>query len=92
MKRKRFTEEQILAVLAEAERTSSTEACRKHNISKGTFYNWRARYAGLDKAELRDKKNLEAENARLKKLLAESLLDREVLQETVKRLERLGKP
>lgn len=91
MKRKRFTEEQILAALAEAERTSSTEACRKHNVSKATFYNWKAKYAGLDKAALREKKSLEAENARLKKLLAESMLDREILEEAVRRLERLGK-
>lgn len=91
MKRKRFTEEQILAVLAEAERTSSTEACRVHNVSKATFYNWKVKYAGLDKAGLQEKRSLEAENARLKKLLAESMLDQEILKEAVKQLERLGK-
>lgn len=91
MKRKRFTEEQILEVLADADRTSSTEACRKHNVSKGTFYNWRAKYAGLDRSELHEKRSVEQENARLKKLLAESMLDNEILKEAVKKLERLGK-
>lgn len=91
MKRKRFTDEQRLEVLAYADRTSSTEATRKYNITKNTFYNWRARFAGLDKSELRKKRGLEDENARLKKLLAESMLDNEILKEAVVQLERLGK-
>ena len=91
MKRKRFTEEQILVVLADAERTNATEACRAHNVSKATFYNWKAKYAGLDKSALHEKRSLETENARLKKLLAESMLDQEILKEAVKRMERLGK-
>lgn len=91
MKKSRFTEEQIVAVLKEADKEPALSVCRRHNISTATFYTWKARYAGLDGSELRAKRTLEEENATLKKLLAEKLLDIEVLRETLKRVERLGK-
>jgi putative transposase len=91
MKRSRFTEEQILAILKEGDHEPAYLVCRRHNISTATYYNWKARYAGLDGKELRAKRSLEEENATLKKLLAEKLLDIEVLRETLKRVERLGK-
>lgn len=82
MKKKKFSDEKILAVLAEAE-TGATivETCRKHGISEPTFHRWKAEFAGLDKASLARKRELEEENARLKKLLAETLLANELLKE-----------
>lgn len=82
MRRSRFTEEQIIAVLAEQERGMSTaEVCRRHGISSATFYKWKARYGGMDVSEARRVKTLETENARLKKLLADTMLDNAVLKE-----------
>lgn len=91
MKKSRFSEEQILSILQEAETTTAVDACRKHNISTTTFYQWKARYAGLTGAELRAKRTLEQENARLKALLAEKMLDNELLKEALKRMEKRGK-
>jgi len=77
MRTKRFTEEQIIGVLKEAEAGAKTkELCRKHGISEATFYNWKAKYSGMTVSEARRLKELEAENAKLKKLLAESELDK----------------
>jgi putative transposase len=77
MKKKRFTEEQIIAVLKESEAGAATkELCRKHGISEPTFYNWKAKYAGMTVSEARRLKELESENAKLKKLLAEAELDK----------------
>jgi len=82
MKRSRFSEEQIIGILKEhTAGLSATELCRKHGISDATFYTWRKKYGGLEVSEARRLKALEAENARLKKLLAESMMDVSTLRE-----------
>ena len=83
---KRYSTEQIIVKLREAEvemgrGVKVPEACRKLGISEQTFYRWRKRYGGLDRSEVRRLKALEQENARLKKLLAESLIDNAILKE-----------
>jgi putative transposase len=76
MRKSRFTEEKIIAVLAEQERGIGTaEVCRKHGISAATFYKGKAKFRGIDVSEARKLKTLETENARLKKLLADAMLD-----------------
>jgi putative transposase len=82
MKRSRFSEEQIIAVLREQEAGASTaEVCRKHAISSATFYAWKAKFGGLEVSEAKRLKALEDENAKLKKLLAEAMLDNAVLKD-----------
>ena len=82
MRRKRFTEEQIIGVLKEHELGAKTaDLCRKHGISEATFYNWKSKFGGLDVSEARRLKQLEGENARLKKLLADSMLDNAALKD-----------
>jgi putative transposase len=82
MRQSRFTEEKIIAVLAEQERGLATaEVCRKHGISPATFYKWKAKFGGMDVSEARKLKTLETENARLKKLLADAMLDNAVLKD-----------
>lgn len=82
MKRSRFSEEQIIAILKEQEAgMATTEVCRRHGISTATFYNWKAKYGGLEVSEARRLRSLEEENARLKKLLAEAMLDNAVLKD-----------
>jgi putative transposase len=86
MKKKRFTEEQIIAVLKEAEAGAKTkELCRRHGISEPTFYNWKAKYAGMTVSEARRLRELEAENTKLKKLLAEAELDKAALKDLLGR-------
>lgn len=76
MRKSKFTEEQIIAILAEQERGMATsDVCRRHGISSATFYKWKAKYGGMDVSDARKLKTLETENARLKKLLADSMLD-----------------
>lgn len=79
--KKRFNEEQIIAVLREGETgVPVKELCRKHNISDATFYTWRKKYGGLEVSEARRLRQLEAENAKLKRLLADSMLDNDALR------------
>jgi putative transposase len=86
MRTKRFTEEQIIGVLKEAEAGAKTkELCRKYGISDATFYNWKAKYSGMTVSEARRLRELEAENAKLKKLLAESELDKAALKDLLGR-------
>ena len=82
MKRSRFTEEQIIGILREQEAGTATgDVCRTHGISTATFYAWKAKYGGLDVSEARRLRTLEAENAKLKKLLAEAMLDNAMLKD-----------
>ena len=82
MRRSRFTEEQVIAILAEQERGMKTaEVCRKHGISQNTFYKWKSRFGGLDVSDARRLKSLETENARLKRLVADAMLDNAALKD-----------
>ncbi|MBA4082999.1 MAG: IS3 family transposase [Erythrobacter sp.] len=82
MKRSRFNEEQIIAILKEQEAGMATaEVCRRHGISSATFYKWKSKFGGLDVSEARRLRSLEEENLRLKKLLAEAMLDNAVLKD-----------
>ena len=86
MRPSRFSEEQIIGILREQEAGAATaEVCRKHGISSATFYKWKAKYGGLDVSDARRLKALEAENAKLKKLLAESMLENEVTKEALRK-------
>ena len=82
MKRARFTEEQIIGLLKEHEAgVKTTDLARKHGVSEATLYNWKSRYGGMDVSEAKRLKQLEDENAKLKKLLAEQMLDAAALRE-----------
>jgi putative transposase len=82
MKRSRYTEEQIIAILKEQEAGAKTaDVCRKHGISSATFYSWKATYGGLSVSEARRLRALESENARLKKLFADAMLDNAMLKD-----------
>jgi putative transposase len=82
MKGSRFSEEQIIGILREQEAGAKVpELCRRHGISDATFYKWKAKYGGLEVSEARRLKSLEDENRRLKKLLAESMLDNAALKD-----------
>lgn len=79
--KKRYTEEQIIGFLKEAESgVPVKELCRKHGFSDGSFYTWRSKYGGMDISETKRLKSLEEENSRLKKLLADTMLDKEALE------------
>ena len=82
MKRSRFTEEQIIGILREQEAGVATaEVCRRHGVSSATFYKWKAKYGGLEVSEAKWLKALENENNRLKRLLAEAMLDNSALKD-----------
>jgi len=82
MKRSRFTEEQIIAILrAQESGAATTDVCRQHGISSATFYKWKARFGGMDVSDAKRLRALEDENAKLKKLLAETMLDIAMLKD-----------
>jgi len=84
MKRSRFTEEQIIGILKEHEAGAKTaDLCRRHRMSEATFYNWKSRFGGMDVSEARRLKALEDENGKLKKLLADAMLDNAALKDLV---------
>ncbi len=82
MKRKRFTEEQIIGVLREQEAGAKTgDLARKHGVSEATLYNWKAKFGGMDVSDARRLKALEDENGKLKRLLADAMLDNTALKD-----------
>jgi putative transposase len=82
MKRKRFTEEQIIGILKEHDLGAKTaDLCRKHGISEATFYNWKSKFGGMDVSEAKRLKQLQDENGKLKKLLADAMLDNAALKD-----------
>lgn len=82
MKRSRYTEEQIIGILKEQEAgVRVAELCRKHGMSDATFYNWKSKYGGLEVSEAKRLRALEAENAKLKRLLADAMLDNAALKD-----------
>jgi len=81
MKRKRYTEEQVIGILKEAEAgMPPQEVCRKHGVSPGTFYKWRTKFGGMEVSEARRLRDLEEENRRLKALVADQALDIQMLK------------
>ncbi len=86
MRKSRFRQEQIVQILRAAEAGVSTDQiCRKHGISRQTFYRWRSKYGGMDVGDAKKVKSLEDENSRLKKLVAELTLDKQMLQDVLSR-------
>jgi len=82
MKRKRFSEEQIIGVLKESEAGAKTDdVCRRHGISSATFYSWRKKYGGMDASEAKRLRELEIENAKLKRIVADQMLDMTSMKE-----------
>jgi len=82
MKGSRFTEEQVIGIVREQEAGAKTaDVCRKHGISEATFYKWKAKFGGMDVSDTGRQRQLEDENARLKKLLADAMLDNAVLKD-----------
>ena len=86
MKRSRFTEQQILGALKEADAGATVkDLCRRHGISPATYYQWKSKYAGLQASDLKKMRELERENARLKQLYAETSLENQALKELIHR-------
>ena len=89
MKKSRFTDSQIMAILKQAESgVPVSELCREHGMSSATFYNWRAKYGGMDVSMMKRLKELEEENRRLKKMYAEERLKAEIVQEALDEAKR----
>ena len=83
--KKRFSEEQIVGILREAEAgVAIKELCRKHGFSEASYYAWRSKYGGMEVSDVRRLKSLDTENARLKRLLAEAMLENEVMKEAIR--------
>lgn len=86
MKKSKFTESQIAFILKQGEEgTAVAEVCRKAGISEATYYNWRKKYAGLMPSEMKRLRQLEEENGRLKRIVADLSLDKEMLQDVIRR-------
>ena len=86
MKRKRFSEEQIIGVLKENEAGAKVDdICRRHGLSSATFYTWRKKYGGLEVSEARRLRDLEAENAKLKRIVADQMLDMSAMKELLQK-------
>jgi len=84
--KKRYTDEQIIGFLREADKgVPIKELCRKHGFSEGSYYVWRSKFGGMDVSDAKRLKALEAENTRLKKLLADAMLEREVTREALRK-------
>lgn len=84
MKRKRFSEEQIIQILKEGEASDTIrDVCRQHNVTEQTFYRWRNKYGGMEVSDARRLKAIEKENAELKKIVAELTLDNRMLKDVV---------
>ena len=86
MKRKRYTEEQIISILKEHEAgLSAQDVIRKHGIANGTFYRWKEKFGGMEVSDARGLRELEAENAKLKRLLADTLLEKTALEDVLQK-------
>ena len=86
MQKSRYTEEKIIKILRESEAGKKVvDICREYGISDVTFYKWRSKYGGMDVSDAKRLKQLEEENRRLKKLLADTMLDKQILQEIVEK-------
>ena len=86
MQKSRYTEEKIIKILREVDAGKRVvDACREYGISDATFYNWRSKYGGMDVSDAKRLRQLEEENQRLKKLLADTMLDKQILQDIVEK-------
>ncbi len=86
MKKSRFTESQVVAILKQADAGRSVkELCREHGISEATFYNWKAKYGGLEASDLKRMKELEAENAKLKRMFADLALENRAMKDLIEK-------